>query len=110
MAISLGGEASHADVASRVHEGHSDLRVRVFQARVATRTGADRRSAVGGGAVHGRCRAAVKLRPTFSDTLAWVRRWLWSHPYFSTSGSNPDMVEIPRDVLDRLTDTLCYAA
>jgi hypothetical protein len=52
----------------------------------------------------------VKVRPTFSDTLAWVRRWLWSHPYFSTSGSNPDMVEIPRGVLDRLTETLCYAA
>jgi hypothetical protein len=52
----------------------------------------------------------IKLRPTFPDTLAWVRRWLWSHPYFSTSGSNPDMVEIPRGVLDRLTDTLCYAA
>jgi hypothetical protein len=52
----------------------------------------------------------VKVRPTFSDTLAWVRRWLWSHPYFSTSGSNPDMVEIPRGVLDRLTETLGYAA
>lgn len=51
-----------------------------------------------------------KAQPTFSDTLAWVRRRLWSYPYFSTSGSNPDMVEIPRGVLDRLTDTLCYAA
>ena len=52
----------------------------------------------------------TKAQPTFSDTLAWVRRWLWSHPYFSTSPPNPDMIQIPRSVLDRLTDTLCYAA
>ena len=52
----------------------------------------------------------AKARPTFSDALAMVRRELWSCCHFSTSGSAPEMVKIPRSVLDRLTDTVCYAA
>jgi hypothetical protein len=51
-----------------------------------------------------------KEHATFSDTLAWVRRWLWSYDHFSTSGDSPDTVKIPRALFERLTDTLCYAA
>ena len=52
----------------------------------------------------------AKEQATFSDTLAWVRRGLWSSNHFSTSGDSPDMVKIPRSLFERLTDTLCYAA
>ncbi len=47
---------------------------------------------------------------TFSDTLALVRRCLWSTNNLSMSHKSPDMVEIPRALFDRLTDTLSYAA
>lgn len=37
------------------------------------------------GQVHMRCAAwYAKPQATFSDTIASVRRWLWSHEYFST--------------------------
>ena len=52
----------------------------------------------------------AKTRPTFSDTIALVRRCLWTSCHFSTSGSKPDLVKIPRSLLERLTDALCYAA
>jgi hypothetical protein len=52
----------------------------------------------------------AKVRPTFSDALAVVRRELWSACHFSTSEVHPEMVKIPRSVLERLTDTVCYAA
>jgi len=51
-----------------------------------------------------------KALPTFSDALALVRRELWAQAAFCTSPSDPDVVEIPRAFLDRLTDALCYAA
>jgi hypothetical protein len=51
-----------------------------------------------------------KAHPTFSDTIALVRRCLWSDCHFSTSGSQPDLVKIPRSLLERFTDALCYAA
>jgi len=35
---------------------------------------------------------------------------LWSHAYFSTSHDETDMVKIPRPLLDRFIDSLCYAA
>jgi hypothetical protein len=35
---------------------------------------------------------------------------LWSHAYFSMSGKKADMIKVPRSLLERLTDTLCYAA
>ena len=50
-----------------------------------------------------------KPQATFSDTIASVRRWLWSHEYFSTSRQDPDMIKIPRPLLDRFIDSLCYA-
>ncbi len=51
-----------------------------------------------------------KPLPTFSDTLALVRHQLWPVTITSMSPDNPDMVEIPGVLLDRLTDTLGFAA
>jgi len=51
-----------------------------------------------------------KPLPTFSDTLALVRRELWPVTISSTSPAQPDMVEIPRVLFERLTDTLAFAA
>lgn len=52
----------------------------------------------------------AKELPTFVDALALVRRQLWPVPVFSTSPAQTGMVEIPRALLARLTDTLAYAA
>jgi hypothetical protein len=52
----------------------------------------------------------TKATPTFSDTLAFVRQHLWPVTVFSTSSAQPEVVEIPRALLDRLTDTLAFAA
>jgi len=52
----------------------------------------------------------AKMRPTFSDALAVVRRELWSACHFSMSACADEMVKIPRSVFERLTDTVCYAA
>lgn len=51
-----------------------------------------------------------KEAATFSDALAAVRRYLWSHQHFQTSRAEAEMIKIPRSYLERLTDTLCYAA
>jgi hypothetical protein len=51
-----------------------------------------------------------KPLPTFADALALVRRQLWRHEAFCTSPGRGDVVEVPRAVLDRLTEALCYAA
>jgi hypothetical protein len=56
-------------------------------------------------------RAAWYAKPqaAFSGTIASVRRWLWSHEYFSTSLNETDMIKIPRPLVDRFIDSLCYA-
>lgn len=51
-----------------------------------------------------------KPLPTFSDTLALVRRELWPVTISSTSPAKPEMVEIPRVLFERLIDTLAFAA
>jgi DDE superfamily endonuclease len=51
-----------------------------------------------------------KAQPTFADALALVRRELWAEAAFHLSASEPDMVKVPRRFIERLTDTLCYAA
>jgi len=51
-----------------------------------------------------------KPLPTFSDTLALVRQQLWPVTISSISPAKPDMVEIPRVLFERLTDTLAFAA
>src|SRR5215212_8909628 len=52
----------------------------------------------------------AKPTPTFSDTLAFVRQQLWPVTVFSTSPSSDEVIEIPRALFDRLTDTLAFAA
>jgi len=52
----------------------------------------------------------AKQSATFSDTIAFVRRYLWSHQHFQMSATNTEMIKIPRSFVERLTETLCYAA
>jgi len=51
-----------------------------------------------------------KTRPTFADAMALVRRQLWEHLHFSTSQQETDLIKIPRVLLERFTEALCYAA
>ena len=51
-----------------------------------------------------------KTRPTFSDAMALGRRHLWNHLHFSMSQQETDMIKIPRVLLERFTEALCYAA
>jgi hypothetical protein len=51
-----------------------------------------------------------KPHPTFSGALALVRRQLWAQSNFRGSCSGVDTVKVPRVLLDRLTDAVCYAA
>jgi hypothetical protein len=51
-----------------------------------------------------------KTHPTFSDAIAWVRRHLWEHIHVSTSQQETDLMKIPRALLERFTEALCYAA
>jgi len=52
----------------------------------------------------------VKERPTFSDALATVRRQLWPHAVSWVCASETDMPNLPFRLLERMADTLCYAA
>jgi hypothetical protein len=52
----------------------------------------------------------AKERPTFSDAIATVRRCLWGGCRFSTSSPNSNVLKVPRSLLERLTDAVCYAA
>ncbi|NDJ34106.1 MAG: hypothetical protein GYB64_05525 [Chloroflexi bacterium] len=51
-----------------------------------------------------------KQVPTFSETLAFVRQRLWPTALFDTSPENPDVIQIPRALFERLTETVAYAA
>jgi hypothetical protein len=51
-----------------------------------------------------------KALPTFADAIALVRRRLWTHMRFCMSPSEPDVHKVPRVLVDRLADLLCYAA
>ena len=50
-----------------------------------------------------------KTLPTFVDALAEVRRALWKVSTFRMSGPEREMVQVPLDFIERLTDALCYA-
>jgi hypothetical protein len=50
-----------------------------------------------------------KPLPTFSDALGVVRHRLWGTMAFHTSPSNTDMAKVPRFLLYRFTEALCYA-
>jgi hypothetical protein len=51
-----------------------------------------------------------KTSLTFTDALAAVRMRLWWPEGFAMSSSGKEHVKIPTALLERLTDTLCYAA
>jgi hypothetical protein len=50
-----------------------------------------------------------KPLPTFSDALALVRSQLWASLTFRISAAEPDMVKVPRALLERFNDLLAYA-
>jgi hypothetical protein len=52
----------------------------------------------------------TKTVPSFADTLAFVRQQLWPVSLSYMSPAKPDLVEIPRVLFQRLTDTLAFAA
>jgi hypothetical protein len=51
-----------------------------------------------------------KTPPTFADAIALVRRQWWEHLPLSMSQQETDMMKIPRALLERFTEALCYAA
>jgi len=51
-----------------------------------------------------------KTLPTFSDALALVRQHCWSQMAFCLSTDDAEFVKVPRALVDRLVDALCYAA
>lgn len=51
-----------------------------------------------------------KRTPTFADALALVRRAIWAHETFRMATDDAEMVKVPRVLVERLTDTLCYVA
>jgi DDE superfamily endonuclease len=52
-----------------------------------------------------------KSHPTFSDALALVRKQLWAQEEtFCGLAQETDMVKVPREFVERLTDAVCYAA
>jgi hypothetical protein len=51
-----------------------------------------------------------KLLPTFSDTIAVVRRELWTTGILQTSTSSPDFLKMPSTSLNSLINAACYAA
>ena len=52
----------------------------------------------------------AKTLPTFSDALGLVRSRLWAYWTFHMSLDDPDVVKVPRVLLERFTDLLAYAA
>jgi len=49
-------------------------------------------------------------RLAFSDALRRACRELWDYEAFCVSGDEAEMVQAPRILIERLTDTLCYVA
>jgi hypothetical protein len=52
----------------------------------------------------------TKPEATFSDVIAFVRQFLWTHTEFVPSPIQARPVPIPDHVLHGLVDLLCYAA
>jgi hypothetical protein len=52
----------------------------------------------------------AKPLPTFSDTLAVVRHYLWTRTDFRLSPAADDSQKVPRALVDHLAHLLCYAA
>jgi DDE superfamily endonuclease len=51
----------------------------------------------------------AKQQPTFSDAIATVRRVLWTMTNLPISRSNPENIEIPTPLLQRLIEAVCYS-
>jgi hypothetical protein len=51
-----------------------------------------------------------KAIPTSADALAQVRQYLWDARLFDTSEPNPEMIKVPKALIDLWSDLLCYAA
>jgi len=53
-----------------------------------------------------------KKHPTFSEALALVRKELWAQEEatFCRSEAETEMVKVPREFVERLTDAVCHAA
>lgn len=51
-----------------------------------------------------------KTEPSFSDAIAFVRHFLWSHMQLDTSPPKTTLGLIPDAVLRSLVDSICYAA
>jgi MFS family permease len=51
-----------------------------------------------------------KAHPTFADALALVRKELWAGATFCGLPAHSDTVKVPRALVERLTDAVCYAA
>ncbi len=52
----------------------------------------------------------VKPLPTFSDTLALVRQYLWTETDFPLSPGQDESQKVPRALVAHLAELLCYAA
>lgn len=52
----------------------------------------------------------TKATPTFVDALALVRRRLWAQIIFQTGLPGADLIKLPRTLVERFSDLLCYAA
>jgi hypothetical protein len=50
----------------------------------------------------------LKTEPTFTDFLALARQALWGNFTFQTAPANPDLLLVPRSILDRLALTICF--
>ena len=51
-----------------------------------------------------------KHQPSFSDALAAVRHRLWTAATFSTSPEHGEVAQIPRELLEQLTQAACFPA
>jgi len=49
-----------------------------------------------------------KPLPTFSDALALVRYHLWAYFLFQMSTDEPEMIKLPRSLVERFNELLCY--
>jgi hypothetical protein len=52
----------------------------------------------------------TKAQPTFSDTIALVRRYLWTQTDFPLSSPETEAQKVPKALVNHLADLLCYAA
>jgi hypothetical protein len=51
----------------------------------------------------------AKPTPTFSDTIALVRRQIWQHWSFCRSSSEPDMLLFQPDLINRFFEAVCFS-